>query len=283
MRVKGSGGYSLVEIGIAMAILGGVSLLTMRIVQEQKGNEAFIKARTEIQNAISVLRTTLSDSENCRAILSGRTFQKPDNGSEGEEIEALLLPLRGQTDGNGNAIGKEFLKKNQNYKDFTVKSIHLSGDTTITPGASPQQQTGKLVIKFEIKNRSLSRWSRANSNQGISQSIPISGTVGANSVKLSDCGLTVSEANTIAKEKFCKSLGNAATWDPSTKKCTFSANMTCPEGEVMVKMNSLGGIVCEPIKDAIKLEDLFSTSSCLSTGKFRIVEENGKLRIDCPQ
>ena len=57
--------------------------------------------------------------------------------------------------------------------------------------------------------------------------------------------------------------------------------MTCPEGEVMVKMNSLGGIVCEPIKDAIKLDDLFNTTSCQSTGKFRVIEQDGKLKIEC--
>jgi len=275
-------GYSLIEISVALAILGGVSILTMRIVQEQKGNESFIKSKAEVQNAISILRSTLADNENCRSMLAGKTFQKPASGSEGVEIQSLFLPIRGKKDASGNAIGKEFLKKDQSYRGFSVKSIYLSGDDTITTKSTSQPQTGKLTIKFEIKNRGLAVWSKANSNQLITQTLPISGTIGPNTLTLSDCGITVSEMNITAKQKFCLSLGNAAIWDSINNKCNFSNSMTCPEGQVMVKMNSLGGVVCEPIKDAIKLDDLFDTSSCQSTGKFRIIEENGKLKIDCP-
>jgi archaellin len=282
MLTKASSGYSLVEISVALAILGGVSILTMKIVQDQKGNETYIKSKAEVQNAISILRSTLADDENCRAMLAGKSFQKPSTGSDGVELQSLFLPIRGKVDASGNAIGKEFLKKDQPYKGFSVKSIHLAGDDTITQKSTSQPQTGKLIIKFEIKNRNLALWSKANSNQVITHSLPISGTVGANSVNLSDCGISESEMNITAKQKFCLSLGSAAVWDAVNKKCNFSSSMTCPEGEVMVKMNSLGGVVCEPIKDAIKLDDLFDTSGCQSTGKFRIIEENGKLKVDCP-
>lgn len=277
-----SRGYSLIEISVALAILGGVSILTMRIVQEQKGNETFIRSKAEIQNAISILRTTLADSENCRAMLAGKTFQKPVTGSSGVELQSLFLPFRGKTDASGNAIGKEFLKKDQSYRGFSVKSIYLAGDDTIATKTTSQPQTGKLIINFEIKNKSLAVWSKANTNQLITQSLPISGTIAPNSLVLSDCGIAVSEMNITAKQKFCLSLGNAAVWDSINNKCNFSSIMTCPEGEVMVKMNSLGGVVCEPIKDAIKLDDLFDTTSCQSTGKIRIIEKNGKLRVDCP-
>jgi hypothetical protein len=59
--------------------------------------------------------------------------------------------------------------------------------------------------------------------------------------------------------------------------------MTCPFGEVVMKLNTFGGVQCGPIKDYIKLDTLFDVSTCTNTsGKYRIVSNGaGKLKVEC--
>jgi hypothetical protein len=92
----------------------------------------------------------------------------------------------------------------------------------------------------------------------------------------------VSAANATAKEKFCKSLGSAAIWNASTGRCTFK-QMTCPYGQVVMKLNTFGGVQCGQIKDYINLHSLFDVSTCInSSGKYRIVYNGfGKLKVEC--
>jgi len=103
-----------------------------------------------------------------------------------------------------------------------------------------------------------------------------------NDGKITDSGEVGSAANATAKEKFCKSLGSAASWNPVLGKCIFS-QMTCPFGQVVMKLSTLGGVQCGWIKDYIKLDSLFDVSSCINlSGRYRIIDNGfGKLKVDC--
>jgi hypothetical protein len=265
--IRNAFGFSMPEILVALGLMGGISLVTMKIVEDQKGNEAFIRGNAEIEKTISLLKTTLNDPENCRSILAGSTLN-----ATGTALGSLRIPLK-----TSPGQFKEILAANRKYSDFETQGISLA-----VPAGSPPS-TAEVQINFRIRSRNLSLWGASTStgpgDRIISKTIPV--IVSQTGTTLTDCGPVVSDTNATAKQKFCESLGGATTWNAPTQTCSYN-DMTCPFGQVLVRLTSMGGAICEDIKNHIKLDDLFDTSPCVSTGKFRIIDNgSGKLRIDC--
>jgi len=171
----------------------------------------------------------------------------------------------------------EILKPDTKYKEFKTESIDVLQQNTAA------NNVVDLQVKFRIKSRDAKRWTPFDSTSDddiiITEKIPLIITRDSSNT-ITDCTAAVSESNSTAKEKFCKSLGAATTWDSTTKKCSFSGNAQCPQGQVLKKMEGMS-VVCEDVKNQINLSELFDESQCPSTGAYRIIESNGKLKIDC--
>lgn len=171
----------------------------------------------------------------------------------------------------------EIIKPDTRYKDFKTESIEvLQQDTNAN-------NVVDLQVKFRVRNRDARKWNAFNISSNddiiITEKIPL--IISRDSTNtITDCTAAVGESTAAAKEKFCKSLGVAASWDSTNKKCSFSSDAKCPTGKILRKMEGMK-VVCEDIKDHIDLNDLFDQSKCSSTGSFRNIESNGKLKIDC--
>lgn len=246
-----------------MGLMGGISLVTMKLVDEQKSNEAFLKARTEIAKVTSVVKTTLNDPENCRSILSGRTLSATP-----ATITSMQIPIK-STPGSFRQI----LQANTSYPGFRTGTISVS-----RPAGSPPK-TGVVAIQFIVKSKNMKLWGATGTTRTITEKIPLEVTVNATNV-ITDCGSIVSEANLTAKRKFCDSLAGAAQWNATTNQCEYR-DLRCPYGKVLVRLNSLGGPVCDDIKNKMDLNLMFDPMRCTNTGYYRIIEENGKLRVQC--
>lgn len=268
--MKNQKGFSLPEILVAVAIMGGITVVTMKMVENQKGNEAYIKGRADIQAVISNMKALVSDPENCRSALAGQALS-----SSGSSISVIQIPLK------GSGGFQEIIRANTKYPGFQTDTI-----TLIQPTGSPAN-LANLEIKFRMKNLSMNLWGgegdvNFHGDRMVTEIIPLIVTKNTSN-QVTDCGPVVSEANNLAKEKFCKSLGLMAHWDSSgSGKCTFY-EMRCGFGQVLVSLTSDGGRVCDNIENHINLNDLFdTTSSCPSTGSFSIIDNgSGKLRIQC--
>lgn len=264
--IKNSKGFSLPEITVALGLVGGISVVTMKLIDEQRSNETYLRGNTEIQKAISTLKTALNDPENCKSLVGGRALTPA-----GVDVGSMTIPLK-----SSPGQFKEILKSNTKYYGFETSSIILR------EGAIPNT-SANLELTFKIKSRNMKLWGAVDeakaSDRTVKQTIPLLVTkLGAN---VSECGPVVSDANATAKEKFCLSLGAATSWDSLAKKCTYN-DMRCPYGTTLVKLTSFGGKVCDPIKDHIKLDTLFDEAPCTNAGKFRIINNgSGKLKIDC--
>jgi hypothetical protein len=266
MRLINRKGFSLPELTIALGLMGGISLVTMKLIDEQKSNEAYLRGRTEISKAVSVLKNALNDTENCRKMLAG-----VDLDTASTSLSSLEIPIK-----SSPTNFMRILEANKTYNGFRTTTITVSA-----PAGSPPN-TARVELNFRIKSRNMKLWGDANDSDDriITERIPLIITKNAANV-ITDCGPVVSEANLTAKQKFCQSLGGAAQWDSVNSKCVFR-DMTCGYGKVPTRLTSLGGVICEDIKNKIDLNQLFDSTQCTTTGKFRIIEVGGKLKIDCP-
>jgi prepilin-type N-terminal cleavage/methylation domain-containing protein len=263
-------GFSLVELMATIGILGGIVLVTMRLLEEQTNKEALIRSRAEIQKMVSLVRTNLANPNNCRLNLNSYFINiigvSYANGIDLPGIKAYI-PRTGGT--------KNLLTANTNYNHFETQAIKVR---------YYEDNKVKIDLNFKYKKKSTDgrnagNWSYVK--ETLIYKVTISTNIGS-SLRITDCGEVISASNNTAKEKFCKSLGMAATWDGTNGRCSFT-QMTCPFGMVVMKLNTLGGVYCGPIKDYIKLDSLFEVSTCTNTsGKYRIVSNGaGKLKVEC--
>jgi prepilin-type N-terminal cleavage/methylation domain-containing protein len=247
MRSLSSKGFSLPEIMISLGLLGGISLVTMKLVEEQQKNQALIKARAEVGKVISLLKNTINEGENCRSMLAGRTLN-----SSGVSVPSLQIPLKGAP-----GSFKQILAASTTYPGFRTDTIVLIEPSGAAPG------TAELRIRFKLKNREMKKWSwnLATTSPGdtfFQEEIPLLvSRNGAN--QITDCGSVVSAVNVTAREKFCRSLGTAAIWNSVTQTCAFN-DLRCPYGTVLTRLTNMGTLQCDPIKNKIDLNVLFDTN-----------------------
>jgi prepilin-type N-terminal cleavage/methylation domain-containing protein len=271
-------GFTLPELMMGVAILGGLSLVTMKLVSEQESNRTYMSGRSEISKAKSLLSLSLSDPENCRSILAGKKYPSENPAPAAlEYLTSLTIPIKARP-----GEYKEILKSSTNYGSFRTREIYIDRPTGLAPDVI------QLVVRFLIKSRKIELWGSSNPNEidpddrVIEEKLMINITKNASNI-ITDCGSVVSATNIATKQQFCESLGNAASWNAATGKCTFN-NMTCPYGQVIVKVSDLGNIICKDINQQIDLNDLVDTTSCTvgTTKQFSIVStSSGKLKVDC--
>lgn len=269
---------------IGVALLGGVSLFTMHIMTEQKMNEVYTASKAEVQKTKSIIQQSLVKSDNCRSTFENHLLPIDTTGVDIDEIRTAPTIA---------GIQKILLQSKTAYPGFKVGKISLVRDDlgpilTSGPSDNPFPVNSHLRIEFLIKKRNSSSWNTSGStyfgigHQLIIEKIPmIVITASETDHRIVGCKLSTDTAIQSAKEKFCKSLGALVFWDTSTNVCKF-LNNTCPYGEVVVKLDNSGQIICDKIEKAMNLNDLFSSNSCMITNGIRIINVGGKLQISCP-
>lgn len=306
-------GFSLPEITVALGLLGGISLMTIKLVENQMNNEAHLKAKTEIAKTTALLKTILNDPENCRNMLKDQILPTATGSGVRTNIglpPALPAPSlnpalpgpglyqRIKNPGTSPATYayKEILLATGNYRNFGVGYIQFEKMTdSNTPakimlsGVSTDidMDTVDLIIQYRVETKSILFKSTTNdaNEKGYLQRIPLLATFNYNTNQIKDCGMVTGEATVAAKQKFCTSLGNMAQWDATALTCKFKPNV-CPAGQVPEAQSKVNAstFTCVPVTDQFDAEDLFdTTATCQSaTGSYTIqVGASGKLRIQC--
>lgn len=284
-------GFSLPEITIAVGLVAGISLVTMKVIDNQANNEARLKASAEIQKTLAVLKGILNNPDQCRGMLKDQPLSPAINGIT-NIIKPAAVPAPAQpglyqrikNPTTGTFSYKEILAINSNYGKFRIGPAGSIQLVKVTDSGTNLDAID-LVIQFRLESKAiLFRDDGNNANdKTLNQRIPLMVTFDQGTNLITDCGLVVSDANLAAKEKLCRSMGSMATWTGT--QCRFVAN-ACPPGEVPERQNPTGALfTCVPLEQQFNVLDLFDTSySCSSlTGSYRIVSEGSpeKLRIRC--
>ncbi len=273
-------GFSMTEIMVAMGLLGGVSLVGMKLAQESTSNESYLRFKSEVAKASAIVQTYLSDPNTCRTLLVGEA--RLDNPT--------IPTATGYLNGDGRIVIMN--------KAGTANIVLLEDDTVYDGFRIPQggillakskfettttTKVTDLVIVFEVKSRNIAMRGGANAYpERIIKRIPIrtehntDGTIKA-------CGNVIDvDSNLEAKKSLCDNLGAAAaTWDGT--ECRIK-EAKCPLGEVPREMTSLGHFNCVPVEDKIDPSIIFDTAPATCTGSKDIqlvTGADGKIKITC--
>jgi prepilin-type N-terminal cleavage/methylation domain-containing protein len=295
-------GFSLPEILVAVGLLGGVSLVSMKLMDQQSGNDRTLKSKSEINKAVALVIGAISNDASCKNLLAGLN-PGTTPGSE-INITSLRQSVRA-VDGSINLM--ELLKTPaaagavENYGAFHMQfgDIKLRV-VSVNPAGT---NTANIIMNFRVrKNGVKANYTTDASSKNLddiyTRTIPVEykARTTAPLGQIVSCGPVLSEANELARKKFCASLDpnenetdltvkkGVAYWDDANKKCNLNS-MDCPWGQVPKEMTSLGGVQCVPIENTLNkeaIEQFFDPTPCRSTsGSFTIEQAGSKLIIKC--
>lgn len=274
MSVTKTSGFSLPELTVGLGLVAGISLVTVKMVENNANNQASLKASGEIQKAMALVKAAINDPQNCGYTLGGKSI-----GSYATPTMVTgSLNQRIKNHSTNTFTYKELITPNSSYIGFRTGDIYLrypsSGVTNMA----------ELVVNFKLEKKAgLLDDKNSSNDKSYPHVIPI--IVKQTSNVISDCGPAVSDVTEEAKHKFCLSLGSMALWDSVGRKCSFK-EFKCPSGKVPSKVASTGDLTCVDVTKQVDPTQIFNTgagTACQvkSSNSFTIQESNGKLVIIC--
>lgn len=270
MHLTSNKGFSLPEVIIALGILGGMSIITMKLIDDQVSNEAFVRANVEISKTLSTVQAILNNPENCRYTMKDSSNNPLLRSSSGTVIPAFKARIA-----RLNA-DKILIEPNKIYPNFKTGNFLVRGSS------NPDDLTAQVELNFFIRKKSIFMWGRADDtskDNQITRTLPLMVNVDGTN-RITDCGPVISNANQTAMEKFCESMGSLTTWNGST--CQL-VNQTCDYNEVPETLAGMA-VTCVPIRDQIDLSYIISQGTCVNTGGGFRIQTNlstGQLELVC--
>jgi prepilin-type N-terminal cleavage/methylation domain-containing protein len=255
-------GMTLPEVLIAAALMGGVALITAKLLGDQTNSQAYLKDKAEISSTVTKIEGFLNNPEQCTSMLQGKTVS-----AAGTSVGAGGLDLTTPSGAVINVI------REAKYQAFDI----LAGDIKLQNSVYGPS-VSDVVINFTMKGK-LFTYGPSGTKKVITKRIPVVTQLDGSFIVVA-CGPVLGDSEAVGQEKMCNALGNAAQWDGT--KCVLN-NVNCPYGKVATKMTSLGGIVCTDIKDQINLGDIFDLNGLDCTGKpnVQIITVGNKLKVSC--
>lgn len=264
-------GFSLPEVMIGLGLLGGISVVTMKMVENQVTNESKIKSLGEVSKTVSIIEGIIANPDLCKKMLGGKT--RSSSPTAGTPLQELSYPVNG---------GTLKVLESKNYGYFMLQN----GDIKLANQITSSGTFADLVIDFKVRKKTTSIFgdnSDPSNFDIVSRRIPVA--VKLNGSTVVSCGPMISEANNTARRIFCENLGGATLWDNSTNTCKLKTTLKCNSGFVPKRMTSLGYVECIPIENTIKLESVFDTTpaTCTSGTNIRIEYDSAtkKMKIRC--
>ena len=283
MSVINSKGFSLPEIIVALGLVAGISLITVKLMENQANNEAMIKFSAEIQKATARIKADMADKEKCRYMLGGKTIgEYASPASVG--VAGIFSRVADHTNGTFSRV--LLVRPDTKYQGFKTGDISLRYPAN-AEAVVALRNVAELVLTYRMETKSILFDDRddANDRKTIRQVIPVivkqSGNV------ISDCGPAVSDTNEASREKFCLSLGGMTRWTPGVAgapgTCTFDPNAKCGWGTVPEFQSTTGTFTCVSVDTQMDPNALFNTTPCTigATRKFSIISVGAKLQVQC--
>lgn len=270
VKRKLESGFSLIEITISMAVLGALSLVTMKLVDNQMQSEGLLKSRSEITKTVATIIQSINNKSRCFDMVGGKA--PTDDGFD-------LSPLEYKDE--NEAKTRELLAAGNRYREFRVQSILLKKNPVTDDLADIE-----IIFQVNKKGISLLRSDVTSAVVNIKKTISfiISKDPGYN---ITGCGPAVGESNDLAKQNMCGEIG--FVWTAGTPgTCTPPPPPTvleCPIGQIPSAMTTLTQLNCVNIRAHINLNDFFDFSPaagpCLAPLGISIGEAGGKYKVVC--
>ncbi len=275
----------MTELMVGAGLLGGISLVMMRVTQQNSSNEAYMRFSANVNKAALQVQNNINNRTRCSEMLVGEvrdTTPYPGNSATGRVCG-----------GQGGACSYSLrTTKGAGYEVLLAADTEYAEGFYIPPYGIQLAQSSmgaavtELIITFKMRNKVLSKNAAnikdtAAANQGtIVKRIPFVSELAGTTLK--SCGPVVSDSDLAAKEVLCRSLGAAGTWTGSN--CILR-EVKCPAGQVPSEMTSLGTFICISVLNNAMRDSLFdySDSTC-PPGQNAIslaAGAGGKIRVVC--
>lgn len=142
-------GFSLVEIMLVLAALGGVALLVTKLGKNTMEIQTGSFVMNDYNDLVRDAHFLMADPKSCKVSLGGVTF--PPSGTIGtvENVEIW------KSDSKGINKIKKVIAQSEKFKKLTIERISLSVDTTFGKISSVKEihsTTGTLKIKAVSQN-----------------------------------------------------------------------------------------------------------------------------------
>lgn len=259
-------GMTLPEVLIAAALMGGVALITAKLMGDQTNNQAYLKDKAEISSTITKIENFLNNPEQCTLMLKDK-FVSAGGTSIGAGGLDFTTPAP--------ASEKINVIREAKYQAFDI----LAGGIKLQTSVYGPSVTD-VVINFTMKGK-LFTYGSSGTKKVITKRIPIVTQLDAG-LKVVACGPVLGDSQAVGQKKMCDELGNAAQWVDPPGRCILN-NVKCDWGFVATKMTSLGGIICTDLRTQINLGEIFDLNgvSCVGKPNVKIITVGTKLKVSC--
>ena len=239
-------GLSLIEILIAISLLGGVSLGVMQLMKMTQSTQSHLSSKSDEIELRSAVNLILSDEKHCRVSIAGDgpvgnpstpvTFKKSendeDNGTEGLEVELFYANQTGDSRSK-KRVSADVNSVTSRFGKIEISSIYLlmnNGVGTNYAQSPSHTDIGQLIVEGQ-KNID------ASSSKDFKFSFDVNVAMKTNSAGVSTILSCTKEGSVTTIEYADYSLGTSAGW---MRTNAWGSDLSCLAGQVYVGMCSSG-------------------------------------------
>jgi hypothetical protein len=287
--IKNAAGFSMVQGLIVAGIVAGSSLVTTRLMNDQKKTQKTAEVKDKLEEFHQTLYSTLQHKQNCKETILANGLQVPI-------VTNSALPLTNiQAYDSGSA--KLVAVTNQKYMNNTIsiKSMNLSA-----PPPPPNEGTRTLTISYEkISSDNKQTGKRIYGGNSINKTITLRIQKNPSGNTFSSCyaitapdtalfGVASSEAGNDISKEMCFEMVSATgqkifKWNEERSLCELDAK--CPSGQIYTGIDTSGDVKCRNIKDWMDFNEVLETSAanCPINSRVGFVINNTtkKVSISC--
>lgn len=251
--------------------MAGISIVTMKVMEDNAGNDAFLKWTASVNQAALQIQNNINNSSRCTEMLVGELVDPAAWPSQSPTARIC----GDQASGAGTCSNALRIRKGTGFEVLLQADTEYAEGFYIPPygiqlATSPNGSSiAELILTFKTRNRNMRQndptvkaTSAAGRSGQVIKRIPFIVEKDTTTGRVKSCGQVVSDADVAAKEQLCKQLGIAATWNSVTKTCTLnSSQFNCPAGEIPSQLSSLGKVVCVAANSVANLNEFFDFSA----------------------
>lgn len=200
MKFIGNKGFTLIEVLLASALLGGLALALAKFSKDQMKSTKTVETKFEYAAILNEIRQILGNNESCKATLADRNAV-----STGPDIITKIVKSVPPPGTNIDRFVADVSGNGFAYGNGLVKIVSYTLDSTIPPGGMHAGNTGitNLVITFNFGSKDRTYISSTTKTILINVE-----TVSATDRRITDCSAAGSTANEFVQRAGDSMYGN---------------------------------------------------------------------------
>ena len=297
--IKNAAGFSMVQGLIVAGIVAGSSLVTTRLMNDQKKAQKTAEVKDKLEEFHQTIYSTLQHKQNCKQTILANGYQ-----AEIVTNNALDLSMIQSYDDSGTArtvatVGEKYMNDTIIINSMVLLPPPLNSGTRVfkvnySKISNNNKQTGKRIYGGNNIDRTFTvRIQKNRSDNSFSSCYSITAAETAlfgvaSSEVGNDINAPVKASNDITKE-MCNEMVTGAgqsifTWDENRSLCV--PNAQCPFGQIYTGIDQDGTVKCKDIRDWMDFTEVLDQSMppvcpINSSVRFVIDEAIKKVRISC--